>query len=189
MEIQRTVARLWAVLAVAGIVVGCAGGTDSGGSSELDKMAQRLDEKVDADAQAARDEAAAEARSKADSLAAEGTSELSLDDMQRGQHVKGGGYLQTVVRGGIRGQQKLNLATVEHALNLYWGLEGHWPESHDEFMEKVIKANGIQLEPLQEPYEYRYNPEDHTLYKRVKPEAVEAAEAEAQAAESEAANN
>lgn len=174
-------------------LTGCGGG-DSGSGSSLDSMADLLDEKVDADAQTAKEDAAAEARSEADQLQAEAdrlasgeATKVTTDDMKRGQSLKGGGYLSTVMRGGIVAEQKLGLAQVEHATNLFWGLEGRYPKDHEEFMEKVIKFNGIPLEPLEEPYEYRYNPEDHQLYKVVKQEAIDAAQAEADAKEKAAA--
>lgn len=181
--------RIHAIAAASVVAVTTCLGCGGGERPKFNQIGDQLDAQVDADAAADRDAVAAEARAKADELAAAGTSAVGLDDMQRGSKVKGGGYLQTVVRGGIRGQQKLNMATVTHALNLFWGLEGRWPKDHDEFMEKVVNANGIALEPLQEPYEYWYNAEDHQLYKRVKQEAIDAAEAEAEAAEAEAAKD
>lgn len=175
-------------------LVGCGGGSDSGGGSSLDAMADALNEQVDLDVQADKDQAATDARAEADRLQAEadalgsgGATEVTLDDMKRGKKLKGKGYLQTVLRGGIRAEQKLNMATVTHALNLFWGFEGRYPKSHEEFMEKVIKFNNITLEPLEEPYEYQYNPEDHELYKVVKQEAIDAAKAEAEAKEKAAA--
>lgn len=175
-------------------LVGCGGGSDSGGGSSLDAMAEALEEQAGIDAQAEKDKDAAEARAEVDKLQAEADrlgnktpTKVTVDDMKRGQRLKGGGYLSTVVRGGIRAEQKLSLAQVEHATNLFWGLEGRWPKDHEEFMEKVIKFNGIPLEPLEEPYEYRYNPEDHQLYKVVKQEAIDTAEAEAAAKEKAAA--
>ena len=48
---------------------------------------------------------------------------------------------------------------------------------------RSLATNGITLEPLLEPYEYIYNPEVTDLNKRVKQEAIDAAEQAAQAAE------
>lgn len=52
---------------------------------------------------------------------------------------------------------------VPHALQLYKALEGSGPKSHDEFMEKVIKANQIQLPELPAGHEYLYDPTTETL--------------------------
>ena len=52
---------------------------------------------------------------------------------------------------------------IPHTLNLYKALEGHAPKSHDEFMEKIIKANNIQLPELPEGHKYVYDPMTETL--------------------------
>lgn len=180
------------VCALVASVVGCADSGGGGGSS-LDQMAEALEQQAAADEQAAKEKAAADAQAAADAkarqaaqLANQGGTTVTTEDMQRGSKLTRGGYLQTVLKGGIRAEQKLNMAQVTQALQLFWGFEGRYPNSHEEFMEKVIKFNNIQLEPLQEPYEYYYNTEDNQLYKVVKQEAIDAAEAEAAAAQAEA---
>jgi len=45
-------------------------------------------------------------------------------------------------------------------MNLYKGAKGHYPKTHDEFMEKIIKANQIVLPKLRDPdARYLYLPE------------------------------
>lgn len=172
-----------ASLLVTPLLFGC-GESDSGGS-DLDAMADLLDDKVEADAETAAADAAAASQAevdalqaKADALKNEAPSEISIHDMQRGAALEGGGYASTVLRGGIAAEQKLGLAQVTHALTLFNGLESRWPKDHAEFMEKVIEFNQIKLEPLKEPYEYLYDPEvDPTKpLKRPKLEAIEAAQ-------------
>ena len=51
---------------------------------------------------------------------------------------------------------------IPHALNLYKALEGNAPKSHDEFMEKIIKANNIALPELPEGHKYVYDPMTET---------------------------
>ncbi|QDV75024.1 hypothetical protein [Botrimarina mediterranea] len=174
-------------------LTGCGGSSSSGGKSSLDAMAEKLNQGAVQEKQAAKEKVAADAQATADAKAAEaerlatqGGTEVTTDDMQRGSKMTRGGYLQTTLKGGIRAEQKLNLYTVQHAMNLYYGEHGNYPKSHEEFMEKIIDYNGIVLEPLQEPYEYYYNAEDGELYKVAKQEAVEAAQAEAAAAQAEA---
>lgn len=186
----------WAVSAALLTVLAVAGcGGSSGGSSNLDSMAEKLNQQAIVDAQAAKDKAAADAQAAADAKAAEaarlanqGATEVNPEDMQRGSKMTRGGYLQTVLKGGIRAEQKLNLYSVDHALNLYNASNGHYPRSHEEFMKEIIEFNGIVLEPLQEPYEYWYNAEDGQLYKVVKQEAVDQANADTEAAQAEADN-
>jgi hypothetical protein len=134
-------------------------------AAALEKQAAEATAKAAADAEAARKAAAAK-------LASEGPSELTVEDFQRGDKIKGGDYLAVTVRGGIRAEQKLKIATVQHALALYNATEGRGPKSHEEFMEKVVKFNQIELEPLQEPYEYWFNAEEQLLMKRVKPDVA-----------------
>lgn len=57
---------------------------------------------------------------------------------------------------------------VPHALNLFKALEGDGPKSHEEFMEKIIKANNIMLPELKPGMRYRYRPDLGELW--VEPE-------------------
>ena len=52
---------------------------------------------------------------------------------------------------------------VTKALQLFNALEGRYPKDHQEFMEKVIKANGIQLPVLPGKRRYQYDVENHEL--------------------------
>ncbi|MEN0109853.1 MAG: hypothetical protein AAF805_03935 [Planctomycetota bacterium] len=181
-----SIAALLATLSLS--LSGCGGGTEQT-SSDLDAMADLLDETVEvqeakeeADANAAARAAAEKLVAAADALEAEGLTEISHTDMQRGRKLDGGGYLSTTLRGGIAAEQKLGLATVEHAKNLFYGLEGRFPKDHDEFMAKVVEFNQIKLEPLVEPYVYEYDPESTKLMKRPSQEAIDAARAKADAA-------
>lgn len=184
---------LFVALAVVSLA-GCGGSNSSGQKSSLDAMAEKLNQGAAQEKQAAKEKVATDAQAVADAKAAQAAqmasqagSEVRPEDMKRGSKMVQGGYLQTVLKGGIRAEQKLNLYTIDHAMNLYAASnDGKYPKDHEEFMEKIIEANSIELEPLQEPYEYYYNAEDGQLYKVVKPEAIEAQKAEAAAAQAEA---
>jgi hypothetical protein len=52
---------------------------------------------------------------------------------------------------------------IPHAMNLFKAMEGHMPKSHEEFMEKIIKANQIQLPKLPEGERYVYDPKQEQL--------------------------
>ena len=52
---------------------------------------------------------------------------------------------------------------IPHTLQLYKALEGNAPKSHEEFMEKIIKANDIKLPELPEGHKYVYDPMLETL--------------------------
>jgi hypothetical protein len=53
---------------------------------------------------------------------------------------------------------------IPQALSLYKASEGHGPESHEEFMEKIIRFNQIKLPKLPDGQEYRYRPEEEQLW-------------------------
>ncbi len=63
----------------------------------------------------------------------------------------------------VRVQEKLEFQQVEKALDLYKASTGELPKTHEEFMEKVIKANQIQLPKLQPGAKYVYDPEKGQL--------------------------
>jgi hypothetical protein len=53
---------------------------------------------------------------------------------------------------------------VAPALKLFQASEGRFPKSHEEFMEKIIKANSLQLPELPEGAVYRFNTEVGELW-------------------------
>jgi hypothetical protein len=53
---------------------------------------------------------------------------------------------------------------IPQALQLFNGLEGRLPETHEEFMDKIIKFNQIKLPKLPEGQEYRYRPDKGELW-------------------------
>ena len=55
---------------------------------------------------------------------------------------------------------------IPQALNLFQASEGRYPESEEEFMQKIIKANQIVLPKLPEGDEYVYDVPSHTLMVR-----------------------
>ncbi len=59
--------------------------------------------------------------------------------------------------------QQVAALGIEHAVNLFNGLEGRYPNSHEEFMTRVIKENNIRLPTLQPGLEYQYDVENHKL--------------------------
>ncbi len=75
----------------------------------------------------------------------------------------GGGLGTTSLSTYVRVQEKAPLLQVEQALNLYKASNGELPKSHEEFMEKIIKANQINLPELQEGDKYIYDPEQGQL--------------------------
>ncbi|MCY2975963.1 MAG: hypothetical protein NTW52_15010 [Planctomycetota bacterium] len=60
---------------------------------------------------------------------------------------------------------------IPQAMGLFEGFNGRKPETHEEFMEKIIKEQRIELPKLPTGQVYRYHPDDFQLW-------VEAAPAE-----------
>ncbi len=52
---------------------------------------------------------------------------------------------------------------IPQALGLFCATEGRFPKSHEEFMEKIIKANMIELPVLPDGHKYVYDPMLKTL--------------------------
>lgn len=174
------------------LLVGC-GGSDPGtgetdAMAELLEQADQLDEIVEAEETRSEIDAltaaAAEARAEADRLAAIEPSDVSNEDMKRGKKIKSSGLLSSSLKAGQEAKNELNILQWQQALQIYTATNNlDPPASEEEFMEKVIEANGITLEPLIEPYEYWYDVEAVALKKRVKQEVIDAAQAAADEAE------
>jgi hypothetical protein len=102
-----------------------------------------------------------------------------------------GGGLGAVGNARFAAEYKIIMANITHALNLYWGSEGEYPKSHEEFMDKIIKFNQIQLPELPPDREYIYVPDEpkpeNKLMVRRKQSGSEEAPAPAEAAPAESA--
>ncbi len=53
---------------------------------------------------------------------------------------------------------------IPHALNLFEATEGRLPKSHDEFMQRIVKANNLVLPELPEGAVYHFNTEKGELW-------------------------
>jgi len=90
--------------------------------------------------------------------------EFEAKDAKRGKKSrKAGGYLGAVGGARFYAEYQMIINSYTHALNLYWGEKGYYPKTHEEFMEKIIKFNKLQLPELEAGDEYIYDPEDHLL--------------------------
>ena len=59
--------------------------------------------------------------------------------------------------------QKISQMPVEKALQLFRAEEGRYPRDYDEFVERIVKPNNIQLPKLPGGKKYKYDVENHTL--------------------------
>lgn len=84
---------------------------------------------------------------------------------KRGQSTAGEtGILVEPVKQLFRFEQKAVFdLQIKPALNLYQASTGAFPKTHEEFMEKIIKANNIKLPVLPEGQTYVFDPEEGQL--------------------------
>ncbi|MHB8901802.1 MAG: hypothetical protein ACYC6Y_23860 [Thermoguttaceae bacterium] len=83
----------------------------------------------------------------------------------------GGGLGTTALSTYVRVQERAGYLQVEQALNLYKAEHDALPKSHEEFMEKIVKANQIQLPKLEEGAQYVYDPaKGELMIERQKPQ-------------------
>jgi hypothetical protein len=59
--------------------------------------------------------------------------------------------------------ERISKIEIDHAINLFQAENGRYPKDYDEFMEKIIKANNIQLPVLPAKGQYKYDEENHCL--------------------------
>jgi len=77
----------------------------------------------------------------------------------------GNSYLGTVVRTRFTAENRINELNRKHAEDIYRAAHGNkGPQSHEEYMEKIIKANNIKLPELPEGEEYLFDPRTQELY-------------------------
>jgi hypothetical protein len=69
----------------------------------------------------------------------------------------GDGVIVTPCSVYFQARERIFFDHMTHAMQLYKALEGHAPRSEKEFMEKIIKENGIQLPTLSHGESYRYD--------------------------------
>lgn len=76
----------------------------------------------------------------------------------------GPGIITTPVATYFRAKEQIAFRIqIPDAMRLYKALNGHAPKTHEEFMEKIIKENRIQLPELPPGHRYRYYPQQEEL--------------------------
>jgi len=90
---------------------------------------------------------------------------VGADDAKRGKSLKGG-IITAPLYARFSVEHKMIFANVKKALDLYKATNGHFPKSHEEFIDEIIKPNGIKLPELDPGWEYFFDAEDGQLKKR-----------------------
>lgn len=89
---------------------------------------------------------------------------FTAKDPVKGKKSRAAGQVASAIGGSRFYIEYENLRlNIVHALDLYWGEHGEYPQSHDEFMKKIVEFNNLSLPELDPGVEYIYDPADHTL--------------------------
>jgi hypothetical protein len=76
----------------------------------------------------------------------------------------GPGILTTPINVYFRAPERITFeAAIPHAMNLFNASEGRFPNSHDEFMQRIITENNIDLPRLPDGHRYLYDPQTRQL--------------------------
>ena len=67
------------------------------------------------------------------------------------------GPLGTPVKALFRVQETLAFMRLKQPMEIYRAIHGHYPKSHEEFFEEIVKRNNIRLPPLPEGTRYLYD--------------------------------
>jgi hypothetical protein len=73
------------------------------------------------------------------------------------------GIVTTPISVYFQAQEQLIFLSVQHAVDIYQGLNGYKPKSEDEFMKEIIEANQIKLPQLPPGHKYKYDPQKGEL--------------------------
>ena len=96
--------------------------------------------------------------------------EFTAKDPKRGKKSRAvGGYSGAVFGARFSAEHRMIINQIEQAKNLYKAEQGNYPKTEKDFWENIIKANQIQLPEWEEGEEYFYDPTDHELKIRPKP--------------------
>lgn len=104
----------------------------------------------------------AKAASKEAEKPAEKPKEMVRQEAKAGVGEKGRGYGGGIITEPVHvyfhARERITFDQVKHNLDLYKALNGSAPKTTEEFMDKVIKANGTKLPELPPGYRYIYDP-------------------------------
>ena len=95
------------------------------------------------------------------------------------REVKPTGTYGGAIAGAYRGsREKIEALGVQQAIQFWHAEHGRYPKSHEEFMEKCWKPLKSPFPEIEEGYEYRYDPEEHAVFKVLIEEEAEPADTE-----------
>ena len=92
--------------------------------------------------------------------------EVTAKDPKHGKLSRQAGPLGTIVKTIPWAKNKIIFDMIKYNMRIYDAEKGHYPKSHEEFMEKYLPQYypaALPLPELEAGDEYLYDPEDHTL--------------------------
>ena len=75
----------------------------------------------------------------------------------------GGGIVTEPIHVYFRQREQIEFSKISYAMNLFKATNDRVPNSHEEFMEKIIQENGIALPQLPPEQSYLYDPQTGQL--------------------------
>lgn len=97
--------------------------------------------------------------------AAEGTTEKATVGVgAKGRDYGGPGFVTTPIKAYFTADARINFLQMANAMKIYKaGNDNKGPATHEEFMNVIIKENGVQLPVLPDGDEYVYDPKSEEL--------------------------
>lgn len=74
-------------------------------------------------------------------------------------HYDSNDYISVTVGAQFRARERITLLNITHAMQIYKAEHAEYPQTQEEFWEKIIKANSIQLPELPAGQKFLYDPE------------------------------
>lgn len=82
----------------------------------------------------------------------------------KGRNLEGSDPITVPIKAGFRAKERIVFEIqIPQAMKLFKAMHGRHPESHDEFMQEIIRPNRIKLPELPPGERYVYNPEKAEL--------------------------
>jgi hypothetical protein len=147
-----------AVLALAILGCGPSGATsNSGGQSEMDRMAQAMEDDAASREKSAQEAEAATQAAEPTPPPVEEADRIGDSDKNREETsnpLLAAGHVYT-----FAGNQA-TLLQHKSAVKNFQATNGHFPKSHEEYVKEIVDKELVILPPPDEGYEYWYRPED-----------------------------
>ena len=150
------------VLSLAVLLAGCSSENENHSSQSMDDLAALLDNNTSS-ATASTETSPAQTPPAAPPVAVE-PQVVTAKTPKKGRTLHDQGtYLSAVGSARFRTEHQMILNQVTHALDLYQAEHGEYPQSHEEFMVKIVTPTDIVVPERDEGQEYWYDASHHKV--------------------------